>query len=88
MSARRTDAASIEVEARANGGCMCPKCKTWNLKHRRKCVRCDKRLKPSPTMLKQEAARIASAAPDARSVGKAIEVNGRQLVMTKGTKNG
>lgn len=72
------------AEARQNGGCMCPKCQTWNLKHRRVCVRCGKRLKPSATMIKQEAERIANAAPDSRSTGKAVDVDGRKFVLTKG----
>lgn len=80
----KTTAAAVEAEARQNGGTMCPKCRTWNLKHRKKCARCDKRLKPSATMIKQEAERLANAAPDPRSVGKVVEVAGRKLVMTKG----
>lgn len=77
-----------EAEARQNGGTMCPKCKTWNLKHRKKCVRCDKRLKPSATMIKQETERVANAPPDPRAIGKVVEVEGRKLVMTKGKKPG
>jgi hypothetical protein len=37
-------------------------------------------------MLKQEAERIANAAPDPRSAGKVVEVDGRKLVITKGKK--
>jgi hypothetical protein len=91
MTARRnrlgTTAAAIQAEARQDGGTQCPKCKTWNLKHRRMCAKCGKRVKPSASMIKQEAERIASAAPDARSVGRAVEVDGRKFVITKGKAN-
>lgn len=75
-----------EAEARQNGGCQCPKCRTWNLQHRKVCVRCGKRLKPSATMIRQEAERFANAPADARSIGKTVEIGGRKFVMTKGKK--
>ena len=43
----KTKADVIKNEARDTGH-QCPKCKVMNLKHRKVCFRCGKRIKPPP----------------------------------------